>query len=551
VPGCPCVHVLIGAVALALTPLAIAQEPQEAGKPVPTAPTAPAEAEFDIMEFGVEGNSVLAAREIERAVYRFLGEKRHFADVEGARKSLEDTYQRLGYQTVFVDIPEQKVEGGAIRLRVLEGTVDRSRVVGTRYFELGRIRGRVPELAHGSVPDFGRVQQELALVNRSGDLQVAPVLHAGRTPGTVDVDLVAKDTLPLHGDIDVDNHASPFTSPLRLNASLRYDNLWQREHSIGVNYQVAPSAPSQTNVLYGTYLWRFEESSSIVSLYGIRSNSNLALVGETTVLGNAKIAGARWIRPFDSGPGYVHSLTLGADYKDFGQTNIDAHTGNADPLPAIRYVPLSLTYGGSLIGASHTEQFSLGFITAPRGLFGDSDGKFRGRRPGVGTASWLAWKWDVSSEVGLGHYFGGFARLEGQWTDDALIPNEQFSIGGADSVRGYRESEIPGDKGAHGTLEVRFFPLSRPAPFGNPRSVYGLLFVDAAQVRLNEPLGPQLTHPSYHIASAGLGLRASGWYGLRLAADAAHVLRDGGSGVNGAITTHGETRGSLLLGYGF
>jgi hypothetical protein len=77
------------------------------------------------------------------------------------------------------------------------------------------------------------------------------------------------------------------------------------------------------------------------------------------------------------------------------------------------------------------------------------------------------------------------------------------------------------------------------------------MFVDAAEVRLNEPLGPQLTHPSYHIASAGLGLRASGWYGLRLAADAAHVLRDGGSSVNGAITTHGETRGSLLLGYGF
>src|SRR5271169_6611660 len=45
---------------------------------------------FDILEFRVEGNTVLSSRDIERALMPFLGEKRHFADVEGARKALED-----------------------------------------------------------------------------------------------------------------------------------------------------------------------------------------------------------------------------------------------------------------------------------------------------------------------------------------------------------------------------------------------------------------------------------------------------------------------------
>ena len=59
---------------------------------------------FDIMEYVVDGNTVLAAPDIEEAVYPFLGESRDADDVDGARRALQQAYQAKGYQQVLVSI---------------------------------------------------------------------------------------------------------------------------------------------------------------------------------------------------------------------------------------------------------------------------------------------------------------------------------------------------------------------------------------------------------------------------------------------------------------
>jgi hemolysin activation/secretion protein len=546
------------ALALVLQVCPVNAQSQEATAPPGTvspppaaARAAPADPAFDILEYQIEGNTVFSAREIERAVTPYLGEKRHFADVENARKSLEDAYQRAGYQTVFVDIPEQRVAGGVVRLHVLEGKVGQAHVSGSRYFSLGEIRAGAPQFTPGTVPDFGQVQQEMAQLNKLPDRQVSPILTPGRVPGTIDVNLSVKDSFPFHGDIEDDNHASPFTTANRTSASLHYDDLWQRQHSFAVNYQVAPSNPAQTNVVYATYLWRFAGVDDAVSLYGIRSNSSVSVVGSSTILGNAKIAGLRWIHPLGSGQSdgasYFHSLTLGIDRKDFAQTNIAAGTDTLDVLPPVTYYPLSLSFGGTLVRESGSINYSLGAISAPRGLLGNTDEKFRSRRV-LGEASYLAWKPSVSADHWLAQRWGLYGIVEGQWTNDPLIPNEQYVTGGADSVRGYKESEISGDRGLRGSFELRFYPLGRPAPDGQ-QLLYTDVFVDTAQVRLVNPSGPQVSLLT--VASTGIGLRAQGWHGLHCAFDLAQALRDGGHGVSGPITHNGTRRLDASVGYSF
>jgi hemolysin activation/secretion protein len=526
---------------------------RQAALPADTPPAAAQAAPdpvFDLLEFQVEGNTVLPQRDVERSVTPFLGEKRRFSDVEAARKALEDFYQRAGYQTVFVEIPEQRVIAGLVRLRVLEGKVGQSRVVGSRYYELGEIRAGAPQFAPGTVPNFNQVQQELAQLNKLPDRQVSPILSPGRVPGTIDVNLSVKDEFPLHGDIEDDNHASPFTTGNRASASLHYDDLWQLQHSIAINYQVAPQDPAQTNVLYATYLWRFATVDDAVSVYGIRSNSNVAVVGGATILGNAKIAGARWIHPLGSGisagSSYFHSLTLGLDRKGFAQTNLNAN-GEVDLLPAVTYYPLSLSYGATLVRESGSINVSLGAVTAPRGWFGNTDEKFRSRRI-LGEASYLAWKPSVSVDNWLAPRWAAYGMLEGQWTNDPLIPNEQFVTGGADSVRGYKESEVSGDRGLRATLELRFYPLGRPGADGK-KVLYSEIFADGAQVRLVNPQGPQIS--TTKIASGGIGLRVQGWHGLHCAVDFAQVFLDGGHGVSGPITSKGMRRLEASAGYGF
>lgn len=537
-------HFLSLAISLAFAAL---QEPAWSQSPSPARNPA-----FDILEFRIEGNSVLSQRDIERAVTPFLGPQRHFSDVEGARKALENAYQSAGYQTVFVDIPEQRISGGVIRLHVLEGKVGQVRVTGTRYYDMGEIRSAIPELGSGSVPQFNDMQEQLTQLNKLPDRQVSPILTPGKVPGTVDVNLSVKEQLPFHGDIEDDNYNSPFTTADRANVSLRYDNLWQLQHSLALSYQIAPEKPSETNVLYGTYLWRFAGNDNVLSLYGIRSNSNVAVVGSATILGNAKIAGARWIDPLGSGIGenlsYFHSFTFGIDRKDFAQTNISALTAGLTVLPEITYYPLSANYGVTLVHPRSTEQFSFGLLTAPRGLFGNTDAKFQSRRV-LGDASFVVWKWDGFWDQLLSRRWSLYAHLAGQWTADPLIPNEQFITGGAGSVRGYRESEISGDRGTNATLEMRWYTHARASTAPAAESIYLCAFADGAQVYLVEPAGPQISEIS--IASAGLGLHGQGWHGLHFALDLAKALRQGGLGVTGPITPQGAVRLDASLGYAF
>jgi hypothetical protein len=100
-----------------------AQTSQTAPSSKPNAATP--DPSFDILEFVVEGNRVLEPLAIERAVYPFLGPRRLIRDADAARAALEKAYHQAGYLTVTVDVPEQQVENGIVRLAVTEGRVER------------------------------------------------------------------------------------------------------------------------------------------------------------------------------------------------------------------------------------------------------------------------------------------------------------------------------------------------------------------------------------------------------------------------------------------
>ncbi|MEP6879847.1 MAG: POTRA domain-containing protein, partial [Nitrosospira sp.] len=151
------------------------------------------DAKFDVFEYRVEGTTLLPVTMVEQAVYPYLGEKKTLEDVEKARDALERAYHGEGYLTVLVSIPQQKVDSAVVTLTVTEAPVKRLRVVDSRYFSPADIKAAVPELAEGNVPNFPEMQKQLASLSRSADRRITPVLRAGKTPGTVEVDLKVKD----------------------------------------------------------------------------------------------------------------------------------------------------------------------------------------------------------------------------------------------------------------------------------------------------------------------------------------------------------------------
>src|SRR5262245_55890187 len=138
------------------------------------------------MEIRVLGNSKLPPLAVETAVYPHTGPGKNIEDIESARQALESAYRVAGYSTVFVDIPEQSVDDGVVRLRVTESKLERVRIEGARYFSARRIRAALPQATAGEVPNIPQLQRDLAQLNtETGDRTVTPVLAAGPRPGTV------------------------------------------------------------------------------------------------------------------------------------------------------------------------------------------------------------------------------------------------------------------------------------------------------------------------------------------------------------------------------
>jgi len=198
------------------------------------------QATFTIRSFIIDGNTLLAKKTVQEALQPYTGPDKTAEDVEKARGVLEKVYHDTGYPAVLVNIPEQTTEKGLIHLQVIESTIGSVRVTGNRWFTQGSILRDLPSLAPGKVLYVPDVQRDLALVNRGEDLKVSPILSPGKEMGTTDVELKVEDQLPLHGNLEINNRNTPNTSDLRLNASLHYDNLWQRDHSLSAQFQTSP-----------------------------------------------------------------------------------------------------------------------------------------------------------------------------------------------------------------------------------------------------------------------------------------------------------------------
>jgi hemolysin activation/secretion protein len=111
------------------------------------------------------------------------------------------------------------------------------------------------------------------------------------------------------------------------------------------------------------------------------------------------------------------------------------------------------------------------------------------------------------------------ARVDGQLADDPLLGLEQLGVGGATSVRGYRENTLVRDQGAVGSLELRFPALRRGD--GRPLLEVGP-FVDAgyASNRDRATRGPKT------LVGAGLAARLALTQGTLLELTWAESLKD-------------------------
>jgi len=477
---------------------ASAQEPGNAVA-APVGASAEDTRRVDINEYVVRGNTVLDARSIEKAVTPFLGPQRTMKDVESARDALLAAYNAKGYQSVYVDLPEQQVTEGVVFLQVSETKVGRVRVVGAQYNSPLEVRDQVPALKEGAVPDFTQAQVELTALNRGAKRQVVPLVKQGSVPGTMDVDLKVDDSSPWRASVGVNNDYSADTRPLRMTGSIGYDNLWQLGHSASLSYFGTPQDMNQTRVWSGSYSAPLRGTNWAIEASGFVSNSNVATVGGTSVLGKGHSVGIKATYTVPNAGNWYHAFGAGFDLKKNDQSLQLNGAGDTVPL---KYAPISLTYAGFMQGERNQYGVNFTLLNSTSRFFGygSDDSQFDYNRYKA-TSSFLVLKLDLNGTHTFDNSMQVGGRLNTQMTDSPLVSGEQIAAGGLNSVRGYLSAEATGDYGAVGSVELRSPLLSYLNPVVENWRVY--TFLDAARLKLRDPLPEQVN--VYTLASAGFG----------------------------------------------
>jgi len=481
-------------------PATPAPAPAPSSPPPPPAP-AP-QRTFFIQEYRVTGSKLLTPAEIGETVYPFLGPGRTPEDVTKAAAALEKVYHDKGYATVSVQIPEQHGRGGVVFLQVVETKVGRLRVKGSRYFSLDAIRKSLPSLAEGQVPNFNDVTREFIALNQWPDRQVKMgqenIHNPGVEPGTVDIDLIVKDSSPLHGNVELNNRYSPDTSELRLNGGVSYSNLWQLGHGAGVSFQVSPENTQDVKVISGYYLARLPNVDWLtLTLQATKQDSDVSTLSGAAVAGKGETVGLRAALTLPPLTGYVHSLTFGWDYKHYEQNVLLGLDTTSTPTS---YYPFSIAYTGSWLGKGSLTELNAAVVLGFRGM-GSTETSFDNARY-LASGDFIYLHGDLSHEHDLPGGFQVFGKVQGQIASGPLVSAEQFAVGGLSTVRGYLEGEVPGDNAIVGSLELR-----SPNLLGWVTDKTGewrvYAFTDAAHVTIDDPLPEQ--DSNWYLASVGFG----------------------------------------------
>jgi len=197
---------------------------------------------FEVDHYEIRGDTLLSTEVLTRILLKHTGTNVSIAGIVKAAGELQMEYRNRGYPTVNVAIPQQSITNGVVRFRVFEGYLAEILVAGNRYFSSNNVMRALPSLQPGIILNRQVFQAELDRANANRDRQIYPELQQGPETNTSRCVLEVKDRLPLHARVEFNNKSTPGTTDERVNANISYDNLWQREQSLGFQYGFTPEA---------------------------------------------------------------------------------------------------------------------------------------------------------------------------------------------------------------------------------------------------------------------------------------------------------------------
>jgi hemolysin activation/secretion protein len=476
----------------------------------------PAALHFDISSYNVEGSSLLTKEEIDSVVAPYIGKGKDFADVQRALEALEAAYVKRGYTAVQVMLPEQELEKGRVRFRVVESRFGQITLKGQKNFSEDNINNALPSLRTGNVPRSRQIARELKLANDNPARQMNVVLKAGKKEDQVDAEVQVDDQKPVSYGLSFDNTGTVETGQTRLGLSYRHANLFNADQVGSLQLQVSPQQMSRVRVFGGGYKIPLYNLGDSVEFFGGYSNVNSLVGGLTNFQGGGRLLSARYNHTLDRMGSFDPRLTAGFDWRDFKSIEQTKPT-TGTVFNEIVVTPLSVAFAAQSRQERATTNFNIDLaVNVPMSSKGKK-ANFASYDPmdlNQPDSNFRIVHYDASHLQAITNDWQIRGALAGQWTSNTLVLGEQFRLGGMNGVRGFTEGSEAGDNGLRGSLEGY-------TPEMNYKAIKSraLAFFDAGKVHSGNGLKAT-------INSIGFGLR-SNWEQVSFRLDAGRIGKAG------------------------
>ena len=202
---------------------------------------------FEVRGYAIEGNTLLEPKVLHEILDKRTGPSVTFDDIRAGLAEMQMAFRQRGYVTVSVGLPQQRLTNGIVKIHVTEGRLAEITLAHNHFFSSNNIMAELPSLQSNTLLNNLVLQQELDHANENRDRQIYPEIVPGPEPGTSSLRLNIKDRIPLHARLEVDNYSTPGTPEFRVNNSIQYNNLWQLNHQIGLQYSFSPESYKSGN----------------------------------------------------------------------------------------------------------------------------------------------------------------------------------------------------------------------------------------------------------------------------------------------------------------
>ena len=450
---------------------------------------------FVLRRVSIAGAAAIPSERLVTAYQPYIGKQVSQADLAVIAGAVSDVYRAAGFHLSRAVIPPQDIQGGALRIQVIEGSITELTLKGDGAEQFG-VRPILAAVLAEQPSRLATLERQLLLINGRPGVRIEDTAleEIGTASGQFRLVLSVK-TWHVFTSFGIDNLGSSSVGPWQGYGTAAFNSYLAPGDSLVFNLSTTPGDPRQLRfgrlsyeapvgtdgvrlgaTGYYSQVWpgdfrrlfgdhvnteSFELRGSMVPLQSQKSTLTLTAAAGFTNVSESDVFGSIYADR-------IRTASLTSDYRlqdNFGGTN---------------YLTVNYRQGLDIFDASH------------RG--GDNLSRYGASSTFAALNFWFTRYQTLTNAWSLK------LAAAGQAASGPLFTSQQFYLGGIAFGRGYGSAEISGDNGLAGSAELRFDQKTN-LQYLSGYQFYG--FIDSG-VAWNDGYRPS---EGLSLTSAGGGIR--------------------------------------------